>query len=338
MRIAINGMGRIGRLVVRQWLKGWAPSINIVAVNDVVDDELLCYLLRYDSVHGPLNMPCVVDDGHLVCGNKQIRLLSQAEPRKLPWAELDVDMVMECSGRFTERSQAEQHLAAGARRVLISAPAKGDVPHVVLGVNEESIHPLTDSIISNASCTTNCLAPVAKVIHQHCGLKEGLMTTIHAVTATQSCVDGPSKKDWRGGRSALANIIPSSTGAAKAVGLCMPELNGRLTGMALRVPTTNVSCVDLTFRSERPTSYEQLMLAFEAAAQGPMSGILDLTRDAVVSSDFVGSTYSSIVDAGAGIQLDAHFFKIIAWYDNEMGYSTRMLDVALNIAHRASIR
>ena len=335
MRVAINGFGRIGRLVTRRYLLGMAPDLEIACVNDLVPADNLAYLLEHDTAHGRFPERITSQGDYLVCGERRIHVTSVRDPAQCPWKEFGVEMVLECTGLFTSREGAGQHLKAGARYVIISAPAKDDIPTFVLGVNHEKFDPARDHIVSNASCTTNCLAPVAKVLHDRFGLLEGLMTTVHAVTATQPTVDGPSKKDWRGGRSAGYNVIPATTGAAKAVTLCLPELKGKLTGMAFRVPTLDVSAVDLTVRTERATSYEEIIRAFEEAAMGPMKGILGVSHELLVSSDYMGDPRSAIVDVEAGIALNPQFYKIIAWYDNEMGYSARLLDLAQYIATRA---
>jgi glyceraldehyde 3-phosphate dehydrogenase len=330
-RVAINGFGRIGRLVYRIAAE---RGFDIVAVNDLVPADNLAYLLQYDTTHGRFRLngqPAeirVTEDGFTVNG-KLTRALSVKDPAQLPWKDLGVDYVLESTGLFTDYESAAKHLAAGASRVIISAPTKSapeQVPTFCLGVNADRYDPAKHRVISNASCTTNCLAPLAKVIHEHCGIEEGLMTTVHAVTATQPTQDGPSKKDWRGGRNAYQNIIPASTGAAKAVTLCIPELKGKLTGMAFRVPTADVSVVDLTFRSSRPTSLAAINAAVKAAAEGPLRGILAYTEDEVVSSDFIGDRHSSIFDAKAGIELSDRFFKVVSWYDNEAGYAARCVD------------
>ena len=335
MRIAINGFGRIGRLVTRRFLMGAASSVEIVAINDLVPADNLAYLLEHDTAHRRFEKPVKAEGNYIVCGDKRIHVSSERDPAKCPWREFGVDLVLECTGLFTSIEGSKPHLEAGARYVIISAPGKEGVPTFVMGVNEKSFDPKRDTIISNASCTTNCLAPLAKVIQDSFGIAEALMTTVHSITATQPTVDGPSKKDWRGGRSAGYNIIPASTGAAKAVTLVLPELKGRLTGMAFRIPTLDVSAVDLTVRTERATSYEEIMKALEAAAQGPMKGILGVSRELLVSSDYIGDTRSSIVDVEAGIALNPQFYKIIAWYDNEMGYAARLLDLAQYVADRA---
>ena len=334
IRVGINGFGRIGRLVFRAGVR--QGGIEFVAVNDLVPADGLAYLLRHDSVHGRFEKEVkAADDGFTCCGSKTV-CLSVKNPAELPWGDLGVQYVIECTGLFTDFEGAAGHLAAGAKRVLISAPTKSPdrVPTFAYKVNHEKYDPARDTVISNASCTTNCLAPVAKVINDRFGLEEGLMATIHAVTATQPTQDGPSRKDWRGGRNAYMNIIPSSTGAAKAVGLCIPELQGKLTGMALRVPVADVSCVDLTFRTAKSARLQDIHAAMKAAAEGPMNGVLAYTEEAVVSSDFIGDPHSSIYDAGAGIELNDRFFKILSWYDNEMGYACRCLDMIRMMAGR----
>ena len=326
IRVAINGFGRIGRLVLRQALN--RENVEVVAINDLVPTDNLAYLLKYDSTHGrfPFDVEAT-EDGLIVNGSK-IKVCSERNPLDLPWKELGIDAVVESTGLFTNKDDAGMHLQAGAKRVIISAPAKGEgVPTFVMGVNHHLFNPETDFVISNASCTTNCLAPITKVLLDNFGIEEGLMTTVHAVTASQPCVDAPSKKDLRGGRSAGQNIIPASTGAAKAVALCLPEVKGKLTGMALRVPVADVSVVDLTVKLSKSTSYEEISNAMKEASEGSMKGILAYTQDPVVSTDFIGSTYSSVFDQGAGIALNESFYKIVAWYDNEMGYSTRVVDL-----------
>lgn len=334
IKIGINGFGRIGRLVYR--IAAERGDIEVVAVNDLVPPPNLSYLLRYDSTHGRFSKPVVdTDDGWQVEGVKT-KCLSERDPAALPWRDLGVDYVLESTGVFTDYAGAMKHVEAGAKRVLISAPSKSPdkIPTLAYKVNHDKYNPETDKVISNASCTTNCLAPVAKVIHDTFGLAEGLMTTVHAVTATQPTQDGPSKKDLRGGRNGYANIIPASTGAAKAVALCIPELDGRLTGMAMRVPTVDVSVVDLTFKTEKATSLADINAAMKAAAEGPMQGVLGYTEEAVVSSDFIGDTHSSIYDATAGIELNDRFFKIVSWYDNEYGYSSRCIDMITLMAQK----
>ena len=326
IRVAINGFGRIGRLVFR--IGSADPNIEFVGVNDLVPPDNLAYLLKYDTVHRNFAGSVSATESAIVVNGREVRCTAEKDPAALPWKSLKVDYVIESTGLFTAREGASKHLTAGARRVVISAPAKdADIPTLVLGVNEEKYDPAKDTIVSNASCTTNCLAPLAKVVNDSFGIDEGLMTTVHAMTASQPTVDGPSKKDWRGGRSASANIIPSSTGAAKAVALCIPELKGKLTGMSFRIPTVDVSAVDLTVRTTKETSLDAIGAAIQAAAQGRMKGILAYTADEVVSSDFIGSSYSSIYDSGACIQLNSRFFKLVSWYDNEWGYSTRVVDL-----------
>ncbi|ANG66187.1 type I glyceraldehyde-3-phosphate dehydrogenase [Chlamydia gallinacea] len=331
MRVVINGFGRIGRLVLRQILRRHS-SLEVVAVNDLVPGDALTYLFKYDSTHGRFNAEVAYQEGCLVVDGRRIQLLAQRDVQNLPWNDLGVDIVVESTGLFTKKEDAQKHLDSGAKRVVITAPAKGDVPTFVLGVNEESFNPKEHLIVSNASCTTNCLAPLAKVLLTNFGIEEGLMTTVHAATATQSVVDGPSKKDWRGGRGAFQNIVPASTGAAKAVALCLPELQGKLTGMAFRVPVADVSVVDLTVRLQKSTTYEDICQAVKHAAETNLRGILGYTDEEVVSSDFIGSEYSSIFDSRAGIALNDRFFKLIAWYDNEIGYSTRIVDLLEYIA------
>jgi glyceraldehyde 3-phosphate dehydrogenase len=334
VKIAINGFGRIGRLVFR--IAAARDDIEIVAVNDLVPSDNLAYLLKYDSTHGRFKGTVVYDEKSITVNGRRTLVLSEKDPEKLPWSQLEVDYVVESTGLFTEKEKAEKHLKAGAKRVIITAPAKGDVPTYVMGVNHASFNPETDHIISNASCTTNCLAPITKVILDNFGIEEGLMTTVHSITATQPTVDGPSKKDFRGGRGGGQNIIPSSTGAAKAVGQCIPEVKGKLTGMAFRIPTPDVSVVDLTVRTTKATSYDEICKAIKKASEGSMKGILGYTEDPVVSSDFIGSTLSSIFDKDAGIALNSNFFKLIAWYDNEMGYSARVVDLIAFMATKES--
>ncbi|MEM7227394.1 MAG: type I glyceraldehyde-3-phosphate dehydrogenase [Planctomycetota bacterium] len=327
IRIGINGFGRIGRLVYRQAMS--RGGIEIAAVNDLVDAPNLAYLLKYDSTHGRFDHDVTLhDDGFSSNGVKTLTT-AERDPANLPWGDLGVDYVIESTGLFTTHEAASKHLQAGAKRVLISAPTKtpDQVPTMAYKVNHEIYDPSAHRIVSNASCTTNCLAPVAKVINDTVGLEEGLMTTVHAATATQPTQDGPSKKDFRGGRNAYTNIIPASTGAAKAVGLCIPDLQGKLTGMAFRVPTADVSVVDLTFRPGRATSIDEINAAMKAAADGPMSGVLSYCDEQVVSSDFISDPHSSIYDSLAAIQLNDRFFKIVSWYDNEMGYATRCIDM-----------
>ncbi len=334
IRVGINGFGRIGRLVFRAGVR--QGGIEFVAVNDLVPADGLAYLLQRDSVHGRFEKEVKAADDSFTCCGSKTACLSVKNPAELPWGDLGVQYVIESTGLFTDYDGAAGHLAAGAKRVLISAPTKSPdrVPTFAYKVNHEKYDPARDTVISNASCTTNCLAPVAKVINDRFGLEEGLMATIHAVTATQPTQDGPSRKDWRGGRNAYMNIIPASTGAAKAVGLCIPELQGKLTGMALRVPVADVSCVDLTFRTAKSTRLQDIHAAMKAAAEGPMNGVLAYTEEAVVSSDFIGDPHSSIYDAGAGIELNDRFFKILSWYDNEMGYACRCVDMIRMMAAR----
>lgn len=326
IRVGINGFGRIGRLVVRAGLKD--KSIQFVGVNDLVPPDNLGYLFQYDTVHGRYAGSVKTTESALIIDGHEIKCLAEKDPAALPWKALGADYVIESTGLFTTRADASKHLAAGAKRVVISAPAKDkDIPTFVLGVNDEAYNPKTDTILSNASCTTNCLAPLAKVVNDNFGFEEGLMTTVHSITATQKTADGPSKKDWRGGRAASYNIIPSSTGAAKAVTLCIPALKGKLTGMAFRVPTLDVSAVDLTVRTAKETSLDLIGQAVKAASEGRMKGIIGYTDQEVVSSDFIGCPLSSIYDAKASIELNSRFFKLIAWYDNEYGYSCRIVDL-----------
>ncbi len=333
IRIGINGFGRIGRLVVRAGLKD--KNIEFVGVNDLVPPDNLAYLFKYDTVHGRFAGEVRATESAIIIDGREIRCFAEKDPGVLPWKSLGADYVIESTGLFTTRADASKHLAAGAKRVVITAPAKDkDIPTFVLGVNEEKFNPATDTIVSNASCTTNCLAPLTKVVYDSFGIEEGLMTTVHSITATQKTADGPSKKDWRGGRAASYNIIPSSTGAAKAVTLCIPELKGKLTGMAFRVPTLNVSAVDLTVRTTKETSLEQIFAAVKAAAEGRMKGILGYTDEEVVSSDFIGCPLSSIYDHKASIELNSRFFKLVSWYDNEYGYSCRVVDLVQFMAKR----
>ncbi|XP_024965443.1 glyceraldehyde-3-phosphate dehydrogenase GAPCP2, chloroplastic-like [Cynara cardunculus var. scolymus] len=329
-RVGINGFGRIGRLVLR--IATFRDDIEVVAVNDpFIDSKYMAYMLKYDSTHGLFRGTIkVVDESTLEINGKQIKVTSQRDPATIPWGDFGADYVVESSGVFTTLDKASAHKKGGAKKVVISAPS-ADAPMFVVGVNETTYKPSMD-IVSNASCTTNCLAPLAKVVHEEFGIVEGLMTTVHATTATQKTVDGPSMKDWRGGRGAAQNIIPSSTGAAKAVGKVLPELNGKLTGMAFRVPTANVSVVDLTCRLEKNASYEDVKAAMKYASEGPLQGILGYTDEDVVSNDFVGDSRSSIFDAKAGIGLSASFVKLVSWYDNEWGYSNRVLDLIEHMA------
>mgnify|MGYP003525784704 FL=1 len=332
VKVAINGFGRIGRLVLRAGLDN--PQIEFVCINDLVAASAIAYLLKYDSTHGRFTGSVEAQDNGIVVNGRHIPCISVRNPEELPWREYQVDYVVEATGLFTTHEGASKHLTAGAKRVVISAPTKDpeQVKTLVMGVNHDQFDPRVDAIVSNASCTTNCLAPIAKVIDDHFGLKEGLMTTIHAVTATQPTVDGFNPKDLRSGRSAGQNIIPASTGAAKAVALVLPQLAGKLTGMAMRVPTPDVSVVDLTFHTERATTYDEICQAMATAAQGEMQGVLGYTSDPVVSTDFTGDPHSSIFDATAGMELNSNFFKVIAWYDNEWGYSNRAIDLILTMA------
>ena len=328
LKIGINGFGRIGRLAFRAISK--RANVEVVGINDLQDVEYIAYLLKYDSVHGTFPLDVKTENGHLVVDGKTIRITAEKDPNNLKWNEVGADVVLECTGIFTTLEKAQAHLNAGAKKVVISAPS-ADAPMFVMGVNHKSVKP-TDTIVSNASCTTNCLAPIAKVINDNFGIDEALMTTVHATTATQLTVDGPSKKDWRGGRSALINIIPSSTGAAKAVGKVIPELSGKLTGMAFRVPTADVSVVDLTVKTKKATSLKEINEAMKKASEGELKNILAYTDELVVSQDFVGCTNTSIYDAKAGIELNDHFFKVVSWYDNEAGYSNKLVDLAQHIA------
>jgi glyceraldehyde 3-phosphate dehydrogenase len=334
LKVGINGFGRIGRLVVRAGLSN--PNIEFVGINDLVPPDNLAYLLKYDSTHSRFKGNVVAKADGIEIDGHFIPCVSIKNPAELPWGKLGVDYVVESTGLFTDYAGSENHLKAGAKRVVISAPTKDPdkVKTLVVGVNHQLFDPRQDLIVSNASCTTNCLAPIAKVINDNFGLFEGLMTTVHAMTATQPTVDGPSKKDWRGGRGAVQNIIPASTGAAKAVALVLPELKGKLTGMAFRVPTPDVSVVDLTFKTATATSYKDICAAMQNAAAGELAGILGYTDEAVVSTDFQGDARSSIFDAGAGIELNANFFKVVSWYDNEWGYSNRVVDLMLSMAQQ----
>lgn len=337
LKVGINGFGRIGRLVLRAGLNN--PNIEFVGINDLVPPDNLAYLLKYDSTHGKLNNKIEAKENGILIDGRFIPCMSVRNPAELPWGKLGADYVVESTGLFTDYQGAENHLKAGAKRVIISAPTKEPekVKTLLMGVNHHLFDPSKDLIVSNASCTTNCLAPIAKVINDNFGLTEGLMTTVHAMTATQPTVDGPSKKDWRGGRGASQNIIPSSTGAAKAVALVLPELKGKLTGMAFRVPTPDVSVVDLTFKTAKATSYKEICAVMKEVANGELAGILGYTDEEVVSTDFQGDIHSSIFDAGAGIELNANFFKVVAWYDNEWGYSNRVLDLMLSMAQKENL-
>jgi glyceraldehyde 3-phosphate dehydrogenase len=329
IKVGINGFGRIGRMVFRAGIQSF-KDIEFVGINDLLEPEYLAYMLKYDSVHGRFKGEVKVDGNTLIVNGQKIRLTQEKDPAALKWNEVGADIVVESTGLFLDKATAEAHLKAGAKKVVLSAPSKDDTPMFVYGVNHTSYK--GETIISNASCTTNCLAPVAKVLNDNFGIKRGLMTTVHAATATQKTVDGPSKKDWRGGRGILENIIPSSTGAAKAVGKVIPELNKKLTGMAFRVPTSDVSVVDLTVELNKAAKYEDICKAMKAASEGPMKGVLGYTDEKVVSTDFVGETQTSVFDAEAGIQLDETFVKVVAWYDNEWGYSNKVLEMARVIA------
>ncbi|MDA0176548.1 MULTISPECIES: type I glyceraldehyde-3-phosphate dehydrogenase [Mesoflavibacter] len=327
LKLGINGFGRIGRIVFRATLK--RDNVEVVAINDLLDVEHLAYLLEYDSVHGRYDGKIEVKDGNLVVEGKTIRVTAERDPKNLKWDEAGVDVVAECTGIFTTLETADYHLQAGAKKVVISAPSK-DAPMFVMGVNDNKLT-AADNIVSNASCTTNCLAPIAKVIDENFGIEEALMTTIHAATSTQYTVDSPSRKNYRLGRSALNNIIPTSTGAAKAVGKVIPELDGKLTGMAFRVPTVDVSVVDLTVKTKKETSLEEIKAAMKKASEGEMNGVLGYTDEAVVSQDFVSDDRTSIFDADASIELNPGFFKLVSWYDNEFGYSNKLVDLALKV-------
>ena len=333
VKVAINGFGRIGRLVYRNLHESY-PDVDVVAINDLVPADNLAYLLKYDSVHGRPQFNIHADGEFLVVDGKKSQVFSEKDPSKLPWKQLGVQYVIEASGHFTHAEDAQKHLEAGAKRVIITAPAKGDCPTLVMGVNHKNFNPEKEFIVSNASCTTNCLAPLTKILLDHFGIDEGLMTTVHSMTASQPSVDGPSKKDWRGGRASSLNIIPSATGAAKAVAQCLPAIKGKLTGMAFRVPTPDVSVVDLTVRLSRDTSYEEICKVIKDESKGAMKGIVEYCEEEVVSSDFIGSTASCIFDKGAGIALNPRFYKLIAWYDNEMGYAHRVVDLLRYMASR----
>lgn len=328
VKLGINGFGRIGRIVFRETYN--RDNVEVVAINDLLDVEHLAYLLKYDSVHGRFDGKVEVKDGGLYVNDKQIRVTAEKDPTVLKWDEAGVDVVAECTGIFTTLEKAQLHIDGGAKKVVISAPS-ADAPMFVMGVNHEKAT-ANDTIVSNASCTTNCLAPLAKVINDNFGIVEALMTTVHATTATQLTVDGPSKKDYRGGRAALLNIIPASTGAAKAVGKVIPELNGKLTGMSMRVPVADVSVVDLTVKVAKETTYEEIMSVLKNASETSMKGIMGFTEDDVVSQDFISDSRTSIVDSKAGIGLNATFFKIVSWYDNEYGYSSKLIDLSVHIA------
>ncbi len=329
LKIGINGFGRIGRIAFR--IASKRENVEIVAINDLLDVNHLAYLLEYDSVHGKYDGTIEVKDGSLLVNGKAIRVTAERNPEDLKWDAVGVDVVMDCTGIFTTLDKAGAHLKAGAKKVVISAPS-ADAPMFVMGVNHTDAK-ATDTVVSNASCTTNCLAPLAKVINDNFGIEEGLMTTVHAATATQAVVDAPSKKDFRGGRSALNNIIPSSTGAAKAVGKVIPELNGKLTGMAFRVPTADVSVVDLTVKTKKSVSYDELKAVVKKASENELKGVLAYTEEPVVSQDFVGEHHTSTFDAGAGIALNENFFKLVSWYDNEYGYSSKLVDLSTYVGN-----
>jgi len=328
MKIGINGFGRIGRLAFRAAVE--RPDLEVVGINDLVEPDYMAYMLKYDSTHGQFKGTIAVEGGNLVVNGKTIRVTAEKDPANLKWNEVGAEVVIESTGLFLTQETAQKHIDAGAKKVVMSAPAKDDTPTFVMGVNHWELK-ASQNIVSNASCTTNCLAPIAKVLNDKFGIEEGLMSTIHAVTATQKTVDGPSAKDWRGGRGAYQNIIPSSTGAAKAVGLVLPELKGKLTGMSFRVPVADVSVVDLTARLKNPATYEQVKAAMKEASEGPMKGILGYTEDEVVSEDFKGDARTSIFDAKAGIALNDHFVKVVSWYDNEWGYSNKLIDLVQEI-------
>lgn len=331
-KIAINGFGRIGRLVLRAILK--RSDLEVVVVNDLVPSDNLAYLFKHDTVHGKYQGEVSHEAGSLIIDGHKIAVVAEKDPKELPWKKYGVDYVVESTGRFTHLEDAKKHIEAGAKRVLLSAPGKDGVPTYVVGVNHKAYDPKKDFVLSNASCTTNCLAPLCRVLLDEFGIEEGLMTTVHSLTASQPTVDGPSHKDWRGGRAAGYNIIPSSTGAAKAVTLCLPELKDKLTGMSFRVPTPDVSVVDLTVRLARDTTYEEICKAMEKAAATNLKGILATTDEEVVSSDFIGSHFSCVFDKLAGIALNRRFYKLIAWYDNEMGYASRVVDLLEHMAHK----
>ena len=331
IKIGINGFGRIGRMVFRAAVQNFS-DIEVVGINDLLEPDYLAYMLKYDSVHGRFKAEVSVEGNTLVVNGKKIRLTQERDPAKLQWGDVGADVVIEATGLFLDKANAEKHLAAGAKKVIMSAPSKDDTPMFVFGVNHEKY--AGQAIISNASCTTNCLAPVAKVLNDKWGIKRGLMTTVHAATATQKTVDGPSNKDWRGGRGILENIIPSSTGAAKAVGVVLPELKGKLTGMSFRVPTSDVSVVDLTVELVKEASYADICAEMKAQSQGALKGVLGYTEDKVVATDFRGEVCTSVFDAEAGIALDGTFMKVVSWYDNEWGYSNKCLEMARVVASK----
>ncbi|MGL5272055.1 MAG: type I glyceraldehyde-3-phosphate dehydrogenase [Phocaeicola sp.] len=326
IKVGINGFGRIGRMVFRAAVKNFGSDIQIVGINDLLDADYLAYMLRYDSVHGRFEGDIQIEGNCLVVNGNKIRLTAEMDPANLKWDEVGADVVVESTGFFLDDATARKHIQAGAKKVILSAPSKDATPMFVYGVNHKTY--AGQDIVSNASCTTNCLAPIAKVLNDKFGIVKGLMTTVHAATATQKTVDGPSKKDWRGGRGILENIIPSSTGAAKAVGVVLPELNGKLTGMAFRVPTSDVSVVDLTVVLEKAATKAEICAAMKEASEGELAGVLGYTEDAVVSTDFVGCALTSIFDANAGISLDSNFAKVVSWYDNEWGYSNKVCEMA----------
>jgi glyceraldehyde 3-phosphate dehydrogenase len=330
VKVGINGFGRIGRNVLRAAVENFGDDIQIVGINDLLEADYLAYMLKYDSVHGRFKGDIAVEGGALLVNGKKIRLSQERDPAQLKWDEIGADVVIESTGLFLDEATAQKHLAAGAKKVILSAPSKDSTPMFVYGVNHQTY--AGQAIISNASCTTNCLAPLAKVINDKWGIKRGLMTTVHAATATQKTVDGPSAKDWRGGRGILENIIPSSTGAAKAVGVVIPELNKKLTGMAFRVPTSDVSVVDLTAELEKPATYAEICAEMKAQSEGALKGVLGYTEDKVVATDFRGDARTSIFDADAGIQLDNTFVKLVSWYDNEWGYSNKCLEMVRVVA------
>jgi glyceraldehyde 3-phosphate dehydrogenase len=331
MKIGINGFGRIGRLAFRAAIE--RPDIEVVGINDLVEPDYMAYMLKYDSTHGPFKGTIAVEGGHLVVNGKTIRVTAEKDPSNLKWGEVGAEIVIESTGLFLTIESAQKHIDAGAKKVVMSAPAKDDTPTFVMGVNHKSLT-AAHTIVSNASCTTNCLAPIAKVLNDNFGIEEGLMTTVHAVTATQKTVDSPSAKDWRGGRGAYQNIIPSSTGAAKAVTLVLPELKGKLTGMSFRVPVADVSVVDLTVRLKNGASYEAIKKAMKDASEGELKGILGYTEDDVVSEDFKGDARTSIFDAKAGIALNDNFVKVVSWYDNEWGYSNKLIDLVQELGKK----
>ena len=332
IKVGINGFGRIGRLVFRVACE--RDDVEVVGINDLVDIDYLAYMLKYDSTHGRFKGDIAVEGGKLFVNGKEVRVTSERDPANLKWGDIGAEYIAESTGIFLTKEKAQGHLAAGAKKVVMTGPSKDDTPMFVMGVNQDKYTNEMD-FVSNASCTTNCLAPIAKIVNDKWGIEEGLMTTVHATTATQKTVDGPSAKDWRGGRGAGQNIIPSSTGAAKAVGKVIPELNGKLTGMAFRVPTPDVSVVDLTVRLQKPATYDEIKATMKAASEGDMAGVLGYTEDAVVSNDFLGEVCTSVFDAGAGIQLSPTFVKLISWYDNEWGYSSKVVDLIQHMASKA---